>query len=162
MNLTLLTFLLNLIQSIRSIDRSHSARGKFTVHSTNDKYECKNISVIHVVIYVKTHATCTQHKNRYLACGYMIQICITNNICEWRKKNQWPLFCEKKIRYIVILSHEYLFIVCLFAYTHNVLLLLFVCLFVSHIFCCSFFVQIGFHVNRKASGFNFENAFLIG
>lgn len=68
---------------------------------------------------------------------------------------------EKKIRYIVILSHEYLLFVCIHTHTH-IVLLLFVCFsYFIHILYY-FFSQIGFHVNHKASDFNFENAFLIG
>lgn len=86
-----------------------------------------------------------------------------NHRCEEKRHNSDRYFAREKQKnpiYCNDLSHEYLFIVCLFACTHNGLLLLFVCF--SYSLFGFFFVQIGFHVNRKASGFNFENAFLIG
>lgn len=130
MNLTLLTFLLNLIQS-RSIDRSHTtlmASSLYSVHSANDKCECKTISVIRVVIYIHKHAR-TQHTNMHVGMRFKS---VRNNTVT-------VILREKKLRYIVMRSHEYLFMVCLFAYTHNVLVLLLLLLFVCfsyYIYCC--------------------------
>lgn len=110
MNLSRLTFLLNSI-SIRLIDHTRTLLASSVYTQNIRRHSCRHIYTAH-----------TTHTHQWWVCDSNIWCLMYNNKNEWKsvtvilqKQEEEE---EKKIRYIVILSHEYLLFVCIHMHTH--------------------------------------------